>query len=155
METRKGRLTLMLSAVAALVCAAGFFTVPRLLDRQEEEMFRYKTARHTTASALRKEHRVNAQPGHEWVVFYESRFPIYRFHKSKTGDWEQADIDSNATRTLDTAEQRHNQQSGDRETFVSQDEYDSLSVGDRLDVAYRLRADNESVEIIGVHRVTH
>lgn len=154
MATRKRRFTLGLIAVAALICGVGYFAVPRVLDRQEEVMFRYKTARHTTATAVRKEHRENGQLGHQWVVYYKiTGFPIYDFHKSKTGDWEQGGVDSKATRTLDIAEQRRKQQSGDREWSVSQGEYDSVSVGDSLDVAYRLRADDESVEIISVERV--
>lgn len=121
----------MVSAVTALICVVGYFAVPRLLDRQEEVMFRYKTARYTTATVVRKEHRANARP--EWVIYYRvGGFPIYSFHQNKTGQWEQGDIDSNATRTLDIAEQRRNQQSGDQETSVSQNQYDSLSVGDRL-----------------------
>ena len=159
METRRRRLTLVLSAVIALICFAGFFVVPRLLDRlwdaQWEVIFRYKTGRHTTATVVRKEHGVNARPGEQWVVYYRViGFPIYSFHKKgRTSDWEQGDLDSGATRKLDTAEQRRNQQSGDRDTYVSQKDYDSVSVGDKLDVSYRLRADGESVEIINVERV--
>ena len=154
MERRKRTLALVLSGIAALTCVAGFFAVRRLLDHQEEAMFRYKTARHTTGTAIRKEHRVNAQPGHQWVVYYRvSGFPLYGFHKSGAGDWEQGGIDSKATHTLDIAEQARNKRFGDRETFVTQGQYDSLSVGDTLDVAYRLEADDESVEIINVERI--
>ena len=118
-------------------------------------IFRYKTARHTTATAVRKEHRLNARPEEQWIVYYRvTGFPIYTFHrKSRTSDWEQGGLDSDATRKLDTAEQRRSQQSGDRETYVLQKDYDSLSVGDKLDVSYRLRVDGESVEIINVERV--
>jgi hypothetical protein len=157
METRRRRLTLVLSAVIALICLVGFLAAPRLLDRlwdaQWEVIFRFKTARHTTATAVRMEHRVNAPPGEQWVVYYRvTGFPIYSFHRrSSTNEWEQGGLDSDATRKLDIA-QRRSQQSGDRETHVSQKDYDSLSVGDRLDVSYRLRADGESVEIINVER---
>ncbi len=154
MERRKHTLAFVLSVVAVLTCVVGIFAVRRLLDRQEEAMFRYKTARHTTGTAIRKEHRVSAQPGHQWVVYYRvSGFPIYGFHKSRAGDWEQGAIDSKATHTLDIAEQERSKRFGDRETLVTQDQYDSLSVGDTLDVAYRLEGDDESVEIINVERI--
>ena len=155
METRIRGRTLLLSAVVALILSMCFLIVPRLLDRQWEVIFRYKTARHTTATVVRKEHRVNAQPREQWVVYYRvTGFPIYSFHmNTRTRDWEQGDIDWSATSKLDTAEQRRNQQSGDRETRLSQKEYESLSVGDRLDVSYRLKVDNETVEIISVERV--
>lgn len=159
METRRRRLTLVLSAVIALICLGGFFAATRVLgrlwDAQWEVTFRFKTARHTTATAVRKEHRVNAPSGEQWVVYYRvTGFPIYSFHKkSRTTGWEQGALDSDATRKLDIAEQRRSRQSGDRETRVSQKDYDSLSVGDRLKVSYRLRADAESVEIINVERV--
>ena len=159
METRRRWLALVLSVVIALICLVGFFAAPRLLDRlwdaQWGVIFGFKTARHTTATAVRKEHRLNAPPGEQWVIYYRvTGFPIYSFHKNSiTSDWEQGGPDPDATRKLDIAEQRRSQKSGDRETYVSEKDYDSLSVGDTLNVAYRLRADGESVEIINVERV--
>jgi hypothetical protein len=155
MKTRKLRIVLCLSTVIALVCLVGFFALGRLFDRQSEVVFQHKTARHTTAAVVRKEHITNPRPGHEWVVYYRvTGFPIYSFHKAiRSGEWEQSDIDRNATGKLAVAEQRRNQQSGDRAHYTSQKEYESLLVGDRLDVSFRLRADDESVEIINVEPV--
>ncbi len=153
MATRKRRL-ILLCVVVVLIGAAGYLALSPLIGRQEDVLFRYKTARHTTATVVRKEHRENGQLSQQWFVYYRGTgFPIYDFHKSKAGHWEQGSIDSNATRILDIAEQRRYQQSGDRETHVPQSQYDSFSVGGKLDVAYRLRADGESVEVIALQVV--
>jgi len=167
LEMATPRSSILVLAVATIsLCVIAFFAAPRLFDRQEQTMFRYKVARQTTGVVVKKEHRVNANAGPnckmvvmvgdtcEWVVLYRvTEFPIYFFYRSKTGDFQQGSIDSRTTQTLNVAEQRRAQQSGSREWMMSQKEYDSLAIGDRLDVSYRLRADDESVEIMNVELV--
>ena len=67
---------------------------------------------------------------------------------------ERGDIDSRTTRMLDTAERDATSNLATRETMVSQMEYDALAVGNKLDVEYRLKADDKSVEIIRVERLS-